>query len=702
MSFFGKRGFQTVFQSRNAECGLACLAMIARYHGQAVDLATLRQTAPMSSRGMSLRDLIDAAPLVGLATRPVRCDLAAVKRLRLPAILHWRFNHFVVVTRVDGDMFEIHDPALGPQIVDAASVSRAFTGIAVELEVSSPLTGPLPNRGIQLSDLWRLAREQKGMMARLAFLSLFVQSLELAGPLFFQLLIDRAVLSQSIPILLLITGIFCGVAFFSAFARYSRSGAAMRIVRVLDLQLSAALSRRLMALPFDFFLTRSPQDILQRIRAIRPVRELASAELVETIFDAVGMFVLSVVIILYSFLLWLVMMLFSAAYLAVKLSKLRKTRNALRAQSARSGSEAGLLLENVEGVESIKLFTAEELRHVMWRNTYEELSRVDIELESYRQADSFAGEIVITGGRIVCSAIAALLVIEGTISIGMLLAIAFLQAIFFTKVRQFIDRMIDIQKIQEHLNEMAEIVDADPEPHRLASPAIAVQLTGQISVHDLSFRYSERDPLLFQHLSFDVGAGESFAITGPSGCGKSTLLRMMTGLVQPATGMVTYDGQTPSNIGLLNLRRQLGTVLQNDSLFIGTLFQNISMFDSSADEEWVTECARLACAHEFISRMPMNYNSVISDTQGGLSGGERQRVLLARALYKRPRILLLDESSSHLDAETERQVNEALRGLTITRVLVAHREETIKLAQNRIVLGQQPTAETFDAKGATP
>ncbi|MDR7033180.1 peptidase domain-containing ABC transporter [Mesorhizobium sp. BE184] len=699
MTFFGKRGFQTVFQSRNAECGLACLTMIARYHGQSVDLATLRQTAPMSNRGMSLRDLIDAAPMAGLACRPVRCDLAAVKRLRLPAILHWRFNHFVVVTKVDGDMFEIHDPALGPQTVDAASVSRAFTGIAVELEVSNPLTGQLPNRGIGLADLWRLAREQKGMMARLAFLSLFVQALELSGPLFFQLLIDRAVLSQSIPILLLITGIFCGVAFFSAFARYSRSGAAMRIIRVLDLQLSAALSRRLMALPFDFFLARSPQDILQRIRAIRPVRELASAELVETIFDAIGMLVLSVVIILYSFPLWLVMMLFSTVYLAVKLSKLGKTKNALRAQSARSSSEAGLLLENVQGVESVKLFTAEELRHVMWRNTYEELSRVDIELESYRQTDSFAGEIVITGGRIICAAIAALLVIEGTISIGMLLAIAFLQAIFFTKVRQFIDRMIDIQKIQEHLDEMAEIIDADPEPHRLASPAVAMQLTGQISVRDLSFRYSERDPLLFQHLSFDVGAGESFAITGSSGCGKSTLLRIMTGLVPPVEGAVTYDGMAPSAIGLLNLRRQLGTVLQNDSLFIGTLFQNISMFDSSADEEWVNECARLACAHEFISRMPMNYNSVISDTQGGLSGGERQRVLLARALYKRPRILLLDESSSHLDAETERQVNEALRSLTITRVLVAHREETIKLAQNRIVLGQWQAGRPVEAGG---
>jgi ATP-binding cassette subfamily B protein RaxB len=278
----------------------------------------------------------------------------------------------------------------------------------------------------------------------------------------------------------------------------------------------------------------------------------------------------------------------------------------------------------------------------------------------------------------------ALLVLDSAFSVGMLFAFMAYKEQFSARVAGLIDKLMELRMLQLQGERLADIVLTPPE-EEAPSPEPAVE-EASIEARNLSFRYSDTEPFVLQGCSFRIEPGESVAIVGPSGGGKTTLVKILLGLLAPTDGQVLVGGIDLQKLGVEAYRRLVGTVMQDDPLFAGSIADNVSFFDANPSQEAIERCTRLAAVHDDIAAMPMGYHTLIGDMGAALSGGQRQRILLARALYKQPRILFLDEATSALDVQRERQVNEAIRGLNLTRILIAHRPETIASAGRVVVL----------------
>jgi ATP-binding cassette subfamily B protein RaxB len=292
--------------------------------------------------------------------------------------------------------------------------------------------------------------------------------------------------------------------------------------------------------------------------------------------------------------------------------------------------------------------------------------------------------------------VGALLVMEQHFTVGMLFAFLAFKEQFAQRVSGLIDKLVELKMLRLQGERLADIVLAAPEAQG-EGLQLGREVEPRLELRDVSFRYADGEPDVLRACSLSVEPGESVAIVGPSGCGKTTLLKLMLGIHPPQSGEIRIGGVPLAQLGLAPWRRMIGTVMQDDQLFEGSIGDNIAFFDAAADAAWVEECAQLACIHDEISEMPMGYHTLIGDLGATLSGGQKQRVLLARALYKRPQILFLDEATSALDVDRERLVNQAIRGLNITRVIVAHRPETIASAGRVVVLQAGRVAQDLRA-----
>jgi ATP-binding cassette subfamily B protein RaxB len=288
----------------------------------------------------------------------------------------------------------------------------------------------------------------------------------------------------------------------------------------------------------------------------------------------------------------------------------------------------------------------------------------------------------------------ATMVLQGGFSVGMLFALLSYKQQFTSRIRSLIDKGIDFKMLGLHLDRVADIALTAPEPYDTSGLTDIAALRADIEVRDVSFRYAEADPPVLQHVELKIEAGESVAIVGPSGCGKTTLLKVMVGVLPPTEGEVVVGGVSLSRLGIQAYRNMIGTVMQEDQLFTGSIADNISFFDQQPNQEWIESCAQLAALHQDIVAMPMGYSTLIGDMGTVLSGGQKQRLLLARALYKRPKLLFLDEATSHLDVQLEQRINDTIKQLHITRIIIAHRPETIASADRVIVLGHGPHASS--------
>jgi ATP-binding cassette subfamily B protein RaxB len=341
-------------------------------------------------------------------------------------------------------------------------------------------------------------------------------------------------------------------------------------------------------------------------------------------------------------------------------------------------------LETVRGVQSIKLFGRQEVRRSRWLNLVVDAVNQDLVTQKLGLAFRSANGLVFGVERIAIVWLGALLVMDSAFSVGMLFAFVSYKEQFSARVSGLIDKMIELRMLNLQGERLADIVLTPPEEESPAAPADPIEAS--LEVRGLSFRYSDMEPFVLLNCSFSVRPGESVAIVGPSGGGKTTLLKIMLGLLAPTDGHVLAGGVDIHKLGIDRYRKLVGTVMQDDQLFAGSIADNISFFDPSPDQRAVERYARLAAVHDDIAAMPMGYNTLIGDMGAALSGGQKQRILLARALYKQPRILFLDEATSALDVQKERAVNEAIRSLNLTRIIIAHRPETIASAERVIVL----------------
>ena len=684
LDFGGGRRLPVFLQTEAAECGLASLGMVASFHGHRTDLAGLRRRFTLSLKGATLAYLMQAAGRLNLAPRPLRVELEELPQLRTPCILHWDLNHFVVLKSAAAHEAVIHDPASGVRRLPMAEVSRHFTGIALELVPTADFRPADERRRVRLRDLTGPVSGLARSLAQVLLLALVLQSLAVLAPFYMQWVVDGAVVSADRDLLAVLGLGFLLLALIQVAVSALRSWVVLYLGTTLNVQWLANVFSHLLRLPVAWFEKRHLGDVVSRFGAVTTIQRTLTSSFVEAVIDGLMAVATLAMMIAYSGTLTALALVAVAAYAVSRAAFYAPLRRATEEHIVHAARQQSHFLETVRGVQSIKLFGRQEERRSRWLNLVVDAVNRDLAVQKLSLGFRSANGLVFGVERIAIVWVGALLVLESAFSIGMLFAFMAYKEQFSARVAGLIDKLIELKMLQLQGERLADIVLTPPE-EEARSPAPAVE-EASIEVRNVSFRYSDTEPFVLQNCTLRIEPGESVAVVGPSGGGKTTLVKVMLGLLAPTDGQVLVGGVDLQRLGVDSYRRLVGTVMQDDPLFAGSIADNVSFFDPSPSQEAIERCTRLAAVHDDIAAMPMGYHTLIGDMGAALSGGQRQRILLARALYKQPRILFLDEATSALDVQRERQVNEAIRGLNLTRILIAHRPETIASAGRVIVL----------------
>ena len=684
LDFGARRRLPVFLQTEAAECGLASIAMVAWFHGHRIDLAGMRRRFTLSLKGATLAYLMQVAGTLNLAPRPLRLELEELPQLRTPCVLHWNLNHFVVLKSADARGAVIHDPALGLRRMSLAEVSKHFTGVALELSPTPQFRPEDERRRVKLRDLMGRVVGLNRSLAQVFMLALALQAIAIVSPFYMQWAVDGAVVSADRDLLTVLGLGFLLLAVMQVAIAALRSWVVLYLSTTLNVQWLANVFSHLLRLPVSFFEKRHLGDVVSRFGAVNTIQRTLTSSFVEAFIDGVMAVATLAMMLVYSAALAAVAVCAVTVYGVLRYAFFEPLKRATEEHIVHTAKQQSHFLETVRGVQSIKLFGRQEERRSRWLNLVVDAVNQDLVTQKLSLGFRSANGLVFGVERVAIVWLGALLVLDSTFSVGMLFAFVSYKEQFCARVSGLIDKMVELRMLNLQGERLADIVLTAPEESMPSADVADVEPS--LEVRSLSFRYSDNEPFVVRNCAFRIGAGESVAIVGPSGCGKTTLLKLMLGLLTPTDGKVLAGGVDLQMLGIDRYRKFVGTVMQDDQLFAGSIADNISFFDASPDQRSIERVARLAAVHEDISAMPMAYNTLIGDMGAALSGGQKQRILLARALYKQPRILFLDEATSALDVQRERAVNEAIRALQLTRIIIAHRPETIASADRVIVL----------------
>ena len=691
---WGEPAVPVVLQTEAAECGLACLAMVASAFGHRTDLPTLRRRFSLSTKGVTLGDLVRMADGLRLNSRALRAELEDLPQLRTPCILHWDLNHFVVLVAFRRGVAVVHDPARGVRRLRLDELSRHFTGVALELQ---PAPGFAPVTERQHVTLGRLLGPVSGLgrsLAQIFLLAFALEAFTLLSPFFMQWVVDGVVVSGDHDLLVTLAVGFGLLVLLQATTAAARSWAVLVLSTTLSLQWLVNVFAHLMRLPVDWFEKRHAGDIWSRFNAVQQIQKTVTTSFVEALLDGILVVLALVVMAAYSMALSAIAVGAVAVYALLRWGLFGALREAAEETLVFEGRQASHFLESLRGVQAIKLFNAQADRQSRFASLVVDAMNAEIATRKLELWLAVAHRLLFGLERVAVVGVGALLVLDGRLSVGMLFAFFAYQEQFASRVSALIDKANALRMLRLQGERLADIVLTAPEADGESKAASAPrEVLPGIELRSVGFRYSDGEPEVLRDVSLRVEPGESVAVIGPSGCGKSTLLKLIIGIHAPTAGEVLVGGVPLQQLGLRAWREMVGVVMQDEPLFSGSIVDNISFFDASPDRAWVEHCARVAAVHDEVEAMPMGYHTLIGDMGAALSGGQKQRILLARALYKRPKILLLDEATSSLDVDRERIVNQAVRQLSLTRVIVAHRPETIASAGRVIALHEGRVAQ---------
>jgi ATP-binding cassette, subfamily B, bacterial CvaB/MchF/RaxB len=673
---FASRGHLPVIQQTEAaECGLACLAMISSYHGHRIDLNTLRRRHPVSLKGVTLRALIQVASQMHFACRPLRFELGQLRQLHLPVIVHWDMNHFVVLKSVTKRGIVVHDPASGERFFPIAEASKHLTGVALELSPSESFLPKDERARLPFSTFWMQLRGSTHALVQILVLSVILEAFVIASPFYLQLTIDEVIARGDADLLIVLALGFGLLTAIKVASSAIRSLVILIVQNVLHFQIGARLFRHLIRLPIAYFEKRHIGDILSRFTSIEPIRSALAEGMIAATIDGLMAVATLAMIFVYSTQLALVVLATFVLYAAVRLGLYQLFRKRSLAVIETKAQENSTFIETMRAVQSLKIFNRESDRETQWLNRYADVVSANVRLGRTRIAFTTINDALFGLENVVTIYLAARLALSNSLTIGMIFAFMSYKQHFTEKAVQLVEKALDFRILELHLERLADIALSPLERGHDQLLAYTRQIEGRIELRNVSFHYAETEPFVLEDISFIIEPGEFVTIMGPSGGGKTTLIKIMLGLLEPTRGEVLIDGIPLSTMGPRAYREHVGAVMQEDQLLSGSIADNICFFDPSFDQERMIQYAQLAGIHEEIMAMPMTYNSLIGDMGSSLSGGQKQRVMLARALYRQPRILFLDEGTAHLDVDNEKHINDSLKGLQMTRISVAHRPE---------------------------
>jgi ATP-binding cassette subfamily B protein RaxB len=691
-SFWRNQRLPVLLQTEAAECGLACLSMVATYWGHKTDIASMRRRFSVSLKGVTLKGLMAMAQGLALQTRPLKLDMEHLPELKLPCVLHWDMNHFVVLKSVSSTHAVIHDPAVGERRLPLVEFAKHFTGVALELTPTAAFTKKVEIQNYSLLSLMGRVIGLKRGLIQILLLGLALQVCALVAPFYMQWLVDEALLAADRD---LITVLGCGfllLVFIQTSIGAVRSWVTTVLATNLNFQWLGNAFAHLMKLPLPYFEKRHTGDIVSRFGSIQTIQRSLTTQFVEGVIDGVLVIGTFIMMLLYNPTLAAVACVAVALYILLRWTIFRAIREATAEQIIHAAKQQTHFMESIRGVQSVRLFSRAEERRSGWVNALVDQFNAELRISKLSISYQTANNLLFGAERVIVIWLAALAVLDKQFSVGMLFAFISYKDQFSQRMASLIDKLFELRMMKLHGERVADIVMTEAEEETQDVEIDAQHIVPRIEFRNLSFRYADSEPYVIKDLNLTIPAGQCIAVTGPSGCGKTTLMKLLLGLLEPSEGEILVGEEKAAlplkHLGMNNYRQLLGTVMQDDSLFAGSISDNICFFDPMPNQEQIAACAQLAAIHPEIMAMPMAYNTLVGDIGTGLSGGQKQRILLARALYKNPKLLVLDEATSHLDVWNEQAVNASIKQIPLTRVIVAHRPETIGMAERVVVLQQ--------------
>jgi ATP-binding cassette, subfamily B, bacterial CvaB/MchF/RaxB len=669
------------------ECGIACVLMIVNQYvkGRPVEFSSFRRRVESQGPQVSLLDLRKLARELGLQPSVLRIRDDVIGNIKGSFIAHWDRDHYVVVERVTNRQVLVHDPAVGTEWLDMEAFLSHFTGVIMEFNPPHPIISEAVGSPRQnLSQLVRkLVGRAKGVRASvlcILTLGVAIEALALSMPLMTKNVVDNLVqhdLSSSHN-LLVIALCFTTVATFQALLLHIRFEALARLAALFNLNWIKNTVHHLLRLPLSYFERRRVVDIASRVSAIETIQRTIAIGLVSSGLDGLMAITGIAFMTYYSPLLAVVVAIAFAVYTAVRvithghLDKLA-TRRVL--SSAKLGAE---ILESLRSMQAIKLAGLEALREERYMVNAKTVQSMDYQLSRLNSTITVAGFGISAMQRIVMLILAYVLVNRGQLTIGGAMACIALAEQFIGRGPSFIDRIVDLRLIKIHMERLADITEAAKEVVKIPNTSKIFEATAttplRITAKNIGFRHPGTSRWLFRNIDFDIQPGTCALLDGPSGIGKTTLLKVLLGLIEPSEGSVLVNGLSLACWNQSQYRSLCASVMQDDCVMAGSVNENIGFFDKTVTQDEIKEAARLVNVDNEICQLPMAYSTIISDLDSTLSGGQRQRILIARALCRKSRLLVLDEAFSHLDATNRKEIGIAIQKLGMTRIVVSHTE----------------------------
>lgn len=684
-------------QQSASDCGAACLVMVSRYWGKRFSVNRLRDMANVSRTGATLRGLSAAAETIGFSTRPVRASLDQLAKQKLPAIAHWEGKHYIVVYEIDRSQVIVADPAIGQRTLSHAEFKAGWTGYAMLLQ-PTVLLKQAKSTNTSFWQFFELVKPHGLVLMEVFAASLLIQIFGLITPWFTQLLLDRVVVQGST---LTLNAVGIGMLLFGLF-RVIMTGLRQYLLdhtaNKVDLALIVAFIRHTFRLPLNFFEFRYVGDIISRVQENMKIQRFLTGEALSILLDLLTVFVYLGLMFWYSWKMALLALVIVPPFFLLALIATPFLQRISREIFNALAGEQRYLIEALTGVRTVKSLAVEQVVRWHWEELLNKFIRTNFSGQIIRnrlQIFSSSIETVVTTGLLWYG---GWLVIQQELTIGQLVAFNMLIGNVINPFRRLTVLWNEFQEVVIAMERINDVLDAEPEEDLLLQPRQSLpQLRGHIRFEKVTFRYHpDSDINVLENLSFEVKPGQTVALVGRSGSGKTTISKLILGLYPPTSGKVLIDGQDLSSLSLRSLRQQIGVVDQDTFLFGGTIRENISIGHPSATLEEIIEASRQAGADSFIKHLPMGYETQVGEGGGMLSGGQRQRLAIARALLGNPRLLIMDEATSHLDAESERIIQNNLSTILKDRttVIIAHRLSTVRQADLILVLDRGVLVES--------
>lgn len=690
-------------QVEHSDCGLACIRILCRYHGLRLPMSFLRGHVEINRLGASVRDIVGALRGLHMEAAAVRVGMEHIAEMPLPSILYWNRRHFVVLYKIsaNGSYFYIVDPAEGKMRIAREQFEKSFInnkdrGIAI---LADPADGFLEQQADIPASKHRLHKlavsaigEHRKSFVAVCVLMLFAMAADVALPFFFQRTVDEGIRNNDIPLIWLLVGsqlfIFLGNYVANTVINYllTRVGLQMSIRMIKD------YLNKIIILPMSFFAKKVSSDLIQKVDDHNRIRSFLVSLPDTILFTAIYIMLFSAILIYFSHAVFVVFLVFTASGILWSTLFMRRRRELDYACFSSLAENRNNLYELVNGIDEIKANCAQRQRVAAWdtvQNRINTLSLKTTRLKMWQNGGyvffNRLRDIAITG-------ICATMVVHGEMTIGLMMTVSYIVGRLAVPFSNLIDSINSFQDVRMSYERVEEVMESDATPSGIKPLPEADALY----FDSVCFRYpGAGSPMVLDNLSLTIPYGKTTAIVGASGCGKSTLLKLMLGFFTPAAGRVHVGGLSLNEIDEYAWLSKIAVVMQTGSLFSGDILTNIALSDDHPDLSRAQEAAHAACIDDFIENLPMGYNTPIGKIGMEISGGQKQRILIARAIYRNPEIVVLDEATSSLDAVTESRIihniMESFRNRTV--VVVAHRLSTVRNADNIIVMNKGCVAE---------